>query len=318
MKNSEKPLVGISSCLLGQNVRYNGGNKKDSWIVSELSKFVDFYPVCPEVEMGLGTPREEIRLTYNEETSDRGLITKKSNIDLTSKASETYERLNKEIRERELDGFILMKKSPSCAYSPNRAVNIKDKGPGKYIEGLFAFNLVNEFPVMPKLDSGRIFNKKMRENFVKRVYAHHRFSNLKVSARDLQEFHKQYKYILMEHSPFNLTRLGNIVANHDHLNMDVVMSSYKELLMETLSIKADPGKRFNVLQHLFGYVKDHLNSSEKKRVITLFEDFKEGITQYMIPVEVINLMVHKYSVVYLTDHYYFNPYPKRLNIHGDI
>ena len=316
MKN--KPKIGISSCLLGKSVRYNGGNKKDSWVISELSKFVDFYPVCPEVEMGLGTPREEIRLSYNEKTGERGLITKKSEVDLTKQASKTYKRLNKEIKEAELDGFILMKKSPSCALSQTKAVNFKEKGPGKFIEGLFAYNLVNQFPEMPKLDSGRLFNKKMREKFIKKVYAHFRFSKLNPSTKDLQGFHKRYKYIFMEHSAFNLAHLGEIAANSGRIEIETVMESYKQLMMETLSIEADPGKRFNVLQHLFGYVKNHLNTDERKRVLTIFEDFKEGISQYMISVEVINLMVHKYSVEYLTDHYYFNPYPKRLKIHGDI
>lgn len=318
MKNSEKPLVGISSCLLGQNVRYNGGNTKDSWIVSELSSFVDFYPICPEVEMGLGTPREEIVLTLDEKTGERGLKTKNTDVDLTDKANSAYSKIFSDIHGRELDGFILMKKSPSCALSRCKAVNIKEKGPGKFVEGLFAYNLKKELPDLPKLDSGRLFNKHMRESFVKQVFAHHRFSKVEASVSDLQEFHKHYKYILMEHSPHNLSMLGKIAANSDKKEIHIVMERYKQLLIETLQIDTDLNKRFNVLQHLFGYVKNYLNSGEKKRVLSIFEDFKDGISQYMIPVEIMNLMVHKYSVDYLTDHYYFNPYPKRLNIRGDI
>jgi len=314
----KKPKIGISSCVLGNNVRYNGGNKKDSWIVSELSKFVDFFPICPEVEMGLGTPREEIRLTYNKETGERGLITKKSEINLTKQALATYRRLNEEIKAAELDGFILMKKSPSCTLLKTKAVDFKEKGPAKFIEGLFTYNLVNEFPEMPKLDTGRLFNKKMRENFIKKVYAHFRFSKINSSTKDLQDFHKQYKYIYMEHSPFNLTCLGEIAANSKRKEIETIMKSYKKLMMETLSIEADSGKRFNVLQHLFGYIKNHLDTDEKKRLLMIFEEFKKGVSQYMISVEVLNLMVHKYSVGYLLDHNYFNPYPKTLKIHRDI
>jgi uncharacterized protein YbgA (DUF1722 family)/uncharacterized protein YbbK (DUF523 family) len=318
MSSSDKPFVGISSCLLGQNVRHNGGNTKDSWIVSELSSFVDFYPICPEVEMGLGTPREEIVLTLDEKSGERGLKTKTTQVDLTEKANTAYSKIFADIHDRELDGFILMKKSPSCALSRCKAVNIVEKGPGNYIEGLFAYNLKKEFPELPKLDSGRLFNKKMRENFVKQVFTHHRFSKLSHSVSDLQDFHKHYKYILMEHSPHNLSMLGKIAANSDKKDMHIVMKHYKKLMIETLCIETDLNKRFNVLLHLFGYVKDYLNSAEKKRVLSIFEDFRDGISQYMIPVEILNLLVHTYSVDYLADHYYFNPYPKKLNIGGDI
>jgi uncharacterized protein YbbK (DUF523 family)/uncharacterized protein YbgA (DUF1722 family) len=318
MKVSEKPLIGISSCLLGNNVRYNGGNKKNSWIISELSKFVDFYPVCPEVEMGLGVPREEIRLSYDEETDSRGLVGVKSNSDLTKNASDTYLRLNKEIANKQLDGFILMKKSPSCGLLKNKAVNFKTKGPGKFIEGLFAYNLVNEFPDMTKIDSGRLLNKELRERFIKVVFAHFRFSKINSSIKELQDFHKKYKYIYMEHSPQNLKALGEIAANSKKLDIDIVMESYKRLMIETLSLAPNTGRRFNVLLHMYGYVKKNLDSMEKIRVLRILDDFKEGISQYMISVEILNLLIQKYSVVYLQDHYYFNPYPKSINLARDI
>jgi uncharacterized protein YbgA (DUF1722 family)/uncharacterized protein YbbK (DUF523 family) len=318
MKPSEKPLIGISSCLLGEKVRYNKGNKKDSWITSELSKFVDFYPVCPEIEMGLGVPREEIRLKYCEEKETRGLETVRSKIDLTDKALETYERLNNEIRSNDLHGFILMRKSPSCSLLKTKAVNITDKGPGKYIEGLFAYNLVNEFEDLPKIDSGRLLNKQLREKFIKIVYANFRFSKVGKTTRELQEFHKKYKYIYMEHSPKNLTLLGSIAANSNKSNIEEAMDSYRELMLETLSLETSILKRFNVLLHLYGYLKNYLSSIEKKRVLSLLDDFKVGISQYMVSVEILNLLIHKYSVVYLQDHYYFNPYPKHINISRDI
>jgi len=221
-----KPLIGISGCLLGQAVRYNKGNTHDKWITNELSKYVDFYPICPEVEMGLGTPREEIHLYYTEQDKKEiKLRSKFTRKELTSLANETYEKMNKKSDEAQIDGYILMKKSPSCGLGNVKTVSEDEKGNVKLLPGLYANNLERRYPDIPKQDSGRMKNDLLREQFIQTVYAHYRFSQLDGSMKSLRDFQKKYKYILMEHSQNKMRQLGGMAANLE--NLLAVLRDYK-------------------------------------------------------------------------------------------
>lgn len=315
----EKPKIGVSACLLGEAVRYNRGHTQDKWLLRELGKYVDFYPFCPEVEMGLGVPREEIHLYYKgDDIENLHLRSKFSREELTDKAKETYNRMNDKMDKEHLDGVVLMKKSPSCGIGNVKTVSEDEKGPVKLLQGLYANSIVKRYPDLPKVDSGRFKNAVLREHFVKQVFAHYRFSQLEHKASALQDFHKRYKYILMEHDQDALRELGRICANNDKAPLEEVFKKYKTMFFKTMETQASVNNRTNTLYHIMGYVKNNLTSEEKKDVIDLIEEFKEGIHNYMVPLKLLRFFIDKYNIEYLQNHYYFAPYPKELKLHKDL
>jgi uncharacterized protein YbgA (DUF1722 family)/uncharacterized protein YbbK (DUF523 family) len=317
MSSKERPRIGVSACLLGESVRYNNSHTQDKWLTRELKKYIDLVPFCPEVEMGLGVPREEISLYYDEK-KEFGLVTKKTGKDLTKKALSTYKSMNKKLYGEDLDGLILMRKSPSCGISNVKTISKDGEGPVKLMQGLFAKNLVEEFPAVPKIDSGRSKNLELREHFIKNVFAHYRFRNVEHNTASLQDFHKKYKYILMDHSQSALKKLGKIVANSDKRPPAEIHTEYKELFFKTLSRNASVKNRINTMMHIMGYFKKDLDSKDKKHVLDLLADYREGHVSYMAPRALFAYFVKKYDVSYLQDHYYFNPYPKELKLEKEL
>jgi len=317
MDKNKKPLIGISACLLGEPVRYNKGNTADKWIIRELSKFVDFHPLCPEVAMGLGTPREEINLYYTG-SGDIRLRSKYSKRELTETAKSTYKKMNGDLKLRELDGFILMRKSPSCGLGNVKTVSEDEQGPIKRSKGLLAHNLEKEFPVTPKIDSGRLKNIELRENFIKNVYAHFRFKQVATGKMSLQSFHMKYKYTLMDHCQDSLRELGRIVANHEGKNEVAVHEEYRIKFFNTLAIQTSISNRTNTLQHLMGYLKKNINGSEKTEILKSIEQYKESLQSYMVPFNILYFLIKKYNISYLLDQYIFAPYPIELKLHKGL
>ena len=314
-----KPKIGVSACLLGENVRYNRGHTQDKWLIRELGQYVDFYPFCPEVEMGLGVPREEIHLYYKDEDKEQLYLRSKfSRVELTDKAQETYQRMNGKMDKESLDGVVLMKKSPSCGLGNVKTVSEDENGSVKLLQGLYATNLEKNYPHLPKVDSGRFKNPTLREHFIKQVFAHWRFSQLENKISALQDFHKRYKYTLMEHDQDALRELGRICANHENRSPEEVFSDYKDKFFNAMSTLASVNNRVNTLYHIMGYVKNNLASDEKKHIIDLIEEFKEGIHTYMVPLRLLRFFIEKYNIEYLENHYYFTPYPKELKLHKDL
>ena len=319
MKEHQRPKIAVSSCLLGNLVRYDKNHCQDKWIVSELSKYVELAPICPEMEMGLGAPREEIHLYHKPDQKNKIRLKKKyDGEDLTRLAEETYALMNEDIRDVMYDGMILTKKSPSCGI--DRVKTIEEGRPDKVIwsSGLFAQNVLDNFPSLPIIDSGRLINKDLRENFLKSVFAHIRFNNVDHDLSSFQDFHKKYKYILMDHSPSSLKKLGQIVANASKESISRDFNKYYKLFFETISTPPTNQKRCNTLQHLMGYFKKHIDSEEKQEVLTLIDDFREGIIKYSVLLKYFELLTRKYKVEYLDIQYYFSPYPKELKLLKDI
>jgi uncharacterized protein YbgA (DUF1722 family)/uncharacterized protein YbbK (DUF523 family) len=309
----EKPVIAVSACVLGKLVRYNKNHTHDKWLTGTLGKFVDFCHFCPEVEMGLGVPRDEIYISYKED-GELLLRKRKSGDDITALAMTTYESINERLRERSVNGYVLMKKSPSCGFDRVKAVSDNEKGPVKHLTGLFGTNMLENFPEIPVIDSGRLSNSILREHFVKNIFAHFRLSKVEKTSKALQEFHKRYKYVLMEHSQDNLRKLGAIAANHENLTGDEIYRQYSCLFLETIKMPASIGKRFNTLQHVMGYFKKELSKEDKAHLTGVLDDYRKGILQYNVPLNLFSFFVDKYNVTYLKNHYYFEPYPKELNL----
>ncbi|WP_372652226.1 YbgA family protein [Halobacteriovorax sp.] len=319
MQEESKPIIAISSCLLGKLVRYDKNHCQDKWILQELSKYVEIVPICPEMEMGLGVPREEIHLYFNkEDKTDIRLKNKYEGSDLTELAEETYKRMNTDLFTKNIDGFILTKKSPSCGLDNVKTIQKDDPSVVTRSVGLFAKNILENFPSTPTIDSGRLLNKSLRENFLKGVYAHYRFQTMEKTPGKFQEFHKKYKYILMDHSTINLKKLGKIVADAKKETINDSLNDYYTLFFETLSIEATPKTRCNTLQHLMGYFKKNLESHEKSEVLTLLDDYRDDIVNYDVLLKYFDLLTKKYDVPYLLTQYYFAPCPKGLKLLKEI
>ena len=321
MNDKKLPLIITSECLLGKPVRHNGGHLHQDWLTSDLAKFFEVRPICPELRMGLGVPRPAMRLVQDGDEAVRMVSTPKKDQqekDLTDSAKSVAKIMSDELLALINDGLcglILAKKSPSCGLERVKHYNPKSGVADKHGMGVFAYQFTKNIPGLPVIDSGRIHNLELRELFIRKAYAFYRFHQQVTDIYSLQLFHQKYKYILMEFSSHNLQMLGRIAANSDKKNFSEVFSSYRELFLETINQKSPTrAKRKNVLLHLFGYFKKDLDQSDKSYFLELMQEYEKSFTPYIALVKMIAHFTQKYQQAYLKDQYYLNPYPKELGL----
>ncbi len=307
-----KPKIYISACLLGHNVRYDSGHKKEEWIVDRLSQFFELVPICPEVEMGLGIPREPVQLVH--EDSKIKMVSVKNRVDHTENAINTSINILNNFKDA--CGLILMKNSPSCGiervkvYLPNQAVMIN--APKENQVGIFAKKAKETYPLLPIIESGRLYNQEDKNLFLRQAMAYYRFINLKREVSELQDFHKRYKFILMEHDPEEMTKLGQISANSSKLSVDEVFHLYLQKLMKCLRKYTTKGKVENTFFHLLGFFKNELSLEDKKIIHEMILDYKKNLLPYSVPLKMLEFLIKKYQHAYLLNHYILDPYPKDL------
>jgi uncharacterized protein YbgA (DUF1722 family)/uncharacterized protein YbbK (DUF523 family) len=311
----ERPKILVSSCILGNNVRYDGGNKLDHWVSTKLSQYTQLVSVCPEVEMGLGTPREAINL-HKLSDGNIKIFGSKSKIDHTENAITTADNII--MRERDmLCGAILQKKSPSCGvervklYNDNNQLLITDKKSILH-RGIFAKKLIFSNELLPVIDSGRLFDQNERENFLRRVYAFFRFSKLDGTIKALQDFHSRYKFVIMEHHQNEMRALGNIAANSTNENSLIVYKNYSSKLFLVLQKIPTKKSRTNVFYHLIGFFKNDLEKIEKEMIHQMIDDYNKGLVPYLVPYKMLELLITKHQQYYLKNHYFLNQFPKEL------
>ena len=302
----EKPVVGISSCLLGQRVRYDGNHKRDDWLVKELGKWVQWFPVCPEMEMGLGAPRESMGLLR--EGGAIKLIGNDSGTNYTALCEKTSRRLTRALPA--LDGYVLKKSSPTCGLERVRTF----PGPSYTGRGLYAERLVESRPLLPTIEEGRLTDPPQREHFVTRVFAHFRARQLPARMKSLQDFHQGYKLLLMAHSPDHYRKLGRMVANAGRKTPRAILEEYLPLFNQALARPATPGRQANVLQHVLGYFKKQLGSKEKQGLVEAIEDYRTGNLSFLAALKLMEQLLIRLPSPYLETQLYFAPYPKALNL----
>ncbi|MBN2413238.1 DUF523 and DUF1722 domain-containing protein [candidate division KSB1 bacterium] len=310
--------LGISTCLLGENVRYDGGHKLDRYLRDILGQFVEWVPVCPEVECGLSTPREAMHL-IGDPGSPR-LVTIKTGIDYTEQmlswAGKRLELLQKE----QLCGFIFKTKSPSSGMRDIKIYNKKGMAVNKG-SGLWAKSFIEFFPSLPVEDEGRLNDAGLRENFIERIFVVHRwnsFINNDGSIKGLVNFHTDHKLLIMAHSPAKLRELGTLVSNPNNLGKNEIFNLYYDLLMKTLLLKATVNKNVNVLQHIMGYFKKHLSPDEKQELLDIINNYHHGVVPLIVPVVLLQHYTRKYKDSYLARQYYLNPHPKELMLRNHV
>lgn len=311
---ARKPRIGVSSCLLGASVRWDGGHKRDRFLTEALAPFVEWVDVCPEVAIGLGTPRETVHLLGRAE--DPRLVGTKTASDHTEAMTSFTRAKLDELAGLELAGYVLKSDSPSCGMERVRVYNHKGMAERRG-RGLFARALLERFPLLPVEEEGRLNDDVLRESFVDRVFAYQRFLDFRrgpLTARALIDFHRVHKYQLMAHSPRHYSELGRLVALAGTSDRSELVLRYGRLFMEALGEHATRKRHFNVLQHLAGYFKDRLDADGKRELGQAYDDYKNRVVPLVVPIALVRHHVRALGVEYLRDQTYLAPSPKELAV----
>jgi uncharacterized protein YbgA (DUF1722 family)/uncharacterized protein YbbK (DUF523 family) len=313
MNSSEKIPVGISSCLLGNEVRHNGGHKRDSYINGTLSRFFDLEPFCPEVGIGMGVPRPAIRLIASDGEA-RAVGVKDPAMDVTDQLKAYTDEQGDAIAP--LRGFILKKGSPSCGMERVKLYN--DKGmPENRGVGIFARGLMARFPLLPVEEEGRLGEPRLRENFIQRVFIYHRWRNLMaegLTVAALTDFHARIKLTLMSHDQQAARELGRIAAGANPDNLDDIAGDYIALAMTTLKKVATRKNHVNVLQHIQGYLKRNLDGDDKAELGETIEAYYRGEVPLIVPITLLRHFFRKSPDPYIERSWYMAPYPGELRL----
>ncbi|HDQ03228.1 MAG TPA: DUF1722 domain-containing protein [Deltaproteobacteria bacterium] len=318
MINNKKIKLGISACLLGENVRYDGGHKLDRFLKETLGQYMKYVPVCPEAECGLGIPRESMRLEG--EPDFPRLVTTRTKIDLTSRMVNWAQKRVRELEKEDLCGFIFKSDSPSSGMERVKIYN-ENKMPVKKGVGVFAGIFMKHFPLLPVEDEGRLHDPALRENFIERIFALNRWRESLVkgeSTAALVDFHTGQKLLLLAHSPRHYRLMGKLVAHQKSMPRKELFRQYQTLLLEALSLKATPQKHVNVLQHMMGYFKEQLAADEKKELLEIIGKYHMGYVPLVVPVSLISHYVRKYDEPYLKGQAYLNPHPIELKLRNHV
>lgn len=310
--------LGISFCLLGNHVRYDGGSSWDRFLTDTLGRYVQYVSVCPEVECGLGVPRDFMR-QVGDVNSPR-LVTTRTGKDFTDKMISWAHKRVVELEQEDLCGFIFKKNSPSSGMERVKVYN--EKGvPVKKGIGIFARIFIEHFPLLPVEEDGRLHDVILRENFIERIFTLKRWREIlsrKNSRGDLVVFHTRHKLLILSHSTKHYQTMGKLVASIKDIPFRELYTHYERLLMEALSLKATQKKHANVLQHMMGYFKKQLASGEKQELLGIIDHYREGSIPLIVPISLINHYVRKYDQPYLKQQNYLNPHPLELQLRNHV
>ena len=311
--------IGVSSCLLGEEVRWDGGHQRDRFVTDVLGPFVEFVPVCPEVGSGLPTPRETLRLVG--EVDQPRLVFGKSGGD-HSEALEGFAREElKRLEALDLCGYVLKKDSPSCGMERVKVYSPKGGSAVRRGVGLFARRLMEHFPLLPVEEDGRLNDPLLRETFVERVFAYRRWRDLLqegFTPGRLVDFHRIHKYLLLAHSPKHYSELGRVVAQGKKATRAALRDDYGRLFMGAMGHKATVGRHYNVLQHMAGYFKDRLEEESRRELHQVLSDYRARLIPLVVPVTLIRHHVRVLGEAYLTDQVYLAPNPKELMLRNHV
>ncbi|MBW6510233.1 MAG: DUF523 and DUF1722 domain-containing protein [Desulfuromonadales bacterium] len=314
-----KIRLGISACLLGAQVRYDGGHQLDRFLRDVLGEYVEYVPVCPEVEIGLPIPRETLRLVENAEQQVR-LVFSRSGEDITERMEDWARARVKQLEKEQLDGFVFKAKSPS---SGMERVKLYDRNgvPKKVGVGVFARHFMDHFPLLPVEEDGRLNDPRLRENFITAIFVLKRWRQMLAagfSLGRLVEFHTRHKLLIMAHSPQHYRQMGKLVAAGKDYSLTELRQNYLAELVATLRLKTTVKKQINVMQHVLGYFKRQLAADEKQEVLELIENYRQELVPLIVPLTLLNHYIRKYDQSYLQQQYYLNPHPKELKLLNQI
>jgi uncharacterized protein YbgA (DUF1722 family)/uncharacterized protein YbbK (DUF523 family) len=314
--------IGISACLLGSEVRYDGGHKRDPFLTGELGRFVTWVTVCPEVEVGMGVPRESVRLVGPPGQPPR-MLGQRTGTDWTTRMNAMARKRANALAGAHLSGFVLKSRSPSCGMErvklyPSDEPKARPERTGT---GLFASALRHRQPNLPVEEEGRLADPVLRENFIERVFAYHRLQGLwrsPWSMRHLVAFHTAHKMSLLAHSTEGYRALGKLVADGKHLPRQELRERYEETFMATLKRPATRGRHANVHMHMLGHLRKRLDEQDKHELLGQIEDYRLGTVPLVVPITLLRHHARRLNVAYLLGQAYLDPHPKELMLRNRV
>jgi uncharacterized protein YbbK (DUF523 family)/uncharacterized protein YbgA (DUF1722 family) len=316
---SDKPRIGVSACLLGDEVRFDGGHKRDAFLTDILAPHVEFVRVCPEVEVGMGTPRETLRLVRNRARRVR-MITTRTQIDHTDAMIEWARRRLRQLAAERLSGYILKKDSPSCGMEHVKVFN----GAGlahRNGRGIFAEALMTAYPALPVEEEGRLADPVLRENFIERIFAYQRllaFFGGRWTRVSLVAFHAAHKMSLLAHSATAYSELGRRVAAAGSTPREVVRKQYETRFMRALSIVSTTRRHTKVLMHMAGYLEKVLPVAAREELRLCIETYSHGLVPLLVPLTLVRHHARAHQVTYLAGQTYLEPHPRELVLRNHV
>lgn len=305
--------LGVSSCLLGEEVRYDGSHARDRFVTDRLGPWVEWVSVCPEAEAGLGIPRPTIRIVEDE--GNQRVLAPKTGEDVTPALERQAAERVPQLADIGLDGFVFKKGSPSCGMSRVAAYRTNGHRANTKAVGFFARAVMQAYPNLPVEEDGRLNDNTLRENFIERVFCRNRWRQLLargLTPGRLVAFHTAHKMLLRAHNEAGYRRLGQLVARAGELEPGDLARQYEHEFMTTLARHARIKSHVNVMQHALGYMKEHLSALEKRELLTAIADFGAGRIPLVVPITLLGLFIRRHEVGYLSGQLYFEPHPREL------
>lgn len=320
MDRGSPPIrIGVSSCLIGREVRFDGGHKRNDFLTEMLSNFVEFVPVCPEVELGLGVPRESVKLKRDVGGEVR-MIASRSGADLTEGMRTFAERRVSALERADLSGYVLKKDSPSCGMERVRIYRPSGM-PSRDGRGLFAAALMDRMPNLPVEEEGRLSDAHLRENFIERIFAYNRMRALfgtRWSRAALIAFHTAHKLTLMAHSPRAYAELGRLVAEVKTMAREELRTRYESQFMAAMKRLATAARHANVMHHMAGYLRGRLDDDSRSELMELIEEYQHGTVPLIVPLTMIRHWVRRFDIAYLKGQTYLEPHPRELMLRNHV
>lgn len=311
--SSTRIPVGISQCLLGEAVRYDGGHKHDYFITGTLAHFFDFVPVCPEMAIGMGVPREPIHLVARR-SSPHAVGIRDTSLDVTD-ALHTYGE-DQARKLTTLCGYIFKRGSPSCGMEHVKVYS-KSGVPRQNGQGIYAKAFMDNQPLVPCEEEGRLGDQQLRENFIQRVFVLHRWRQVltrRLTPGKLMDFHTRHKYIVMAHRPRTYQQLDRLIADAGKGAVHDVADQYMQGLMAALKRIATRKQHVHVLQHLLGYLKIHLDSADKQEMLDIIATYHRGEVPLIVPITLLKHHFRRYPDPYIDKQYYLTPHPQEMMV----
>lgn len=313
-------------CLMGAKVRFDGQHKRDSFLMDVLGPYVQWIAVCPEVEVGMSIPRPIVRLQKSAEGKTL-MIAPDSGTDWTARMERFSQQRSSDLANEDLDGYVLKKSSPSCGmervklYPAPSARKAEHQQPTKDGVGLFAAALMARLPNLPVEEEGRLEDPTLRENFIERLFAYKRLKalwNTRWTVGSLVAFHTSHKLTLMAHSPEAYRALGQLVAGAKAVPRPQLRERYEREFMAALTKRATPGRHANVLSHMAGYLRPHLDDSDRAEITSLIDDHRKGETPLVVPLTLLRHHIRRHNIEYLKGQTYLDPHPKELMLRNRV
>lgn len=317
--SSPQPVIkiAVSACLLGESVRFNGGHKASTWCMDVLAPYFKWVPICPEVAIGLGVPREPIRLVGDPQ-NPRAVGTRRTEHDVTRPLTEYGQQMAQTLHD--ISGYILMQKSPSCGRERIKVYQANGY-PAGTAAGIYVQAFAQQRPELPMEEEGRLNDPVLRENFLVRVFAHAHWQKLRQTGLTRQlilDFHTRYKFQLLAHDPVQYKALGRLLASIGQHSVADISTLYFNQLMQALKKTATRGTHSNALQHLSGYLKEYLDTADRQELHRLIGQYRQGQIPLIVPLTLLKHHLRKHPDTYLSTQAYLQPYPEALGLRNAV